>query len=88
MNANNHIAGEANPEDFVVVDNIVDVDVLDKELRLHMDELVEIEIAYGCPYSDKTILKQDKAEVNKAIDVLHEAYEFYGYEIPELKTTY
>ncbi len=83
-----HIVEEMNHDDFIIVDKIVDIALLNKELRLHMDELVEIEIAYGCPYSDKALLKADKDEVTKAIDTLHEAYEFYGYAIPELKTTY
>ena len=88
MSSKDHTVEEVNHDDFIVVDNIVDIALLDRELRLHMDELVEIELAYGCPYSDKGLLKSDKDEVVKAIDTLHEAYEFYGYEIPELKTTY
>ncbi len=88
MSAGNHVAGDTNPDDFVIVDTSVDIEVLNREYRMHMDELVEIEIAYGCPYSDKALLKMDKEEVTKGIDTLHEAYEFYGYEIPELKTTY
>ena len=85
MSSNDHIT---DADDFVVIDNVVDILLLNKELLLHMDELVDIEIAYGCPYSDRTILKKDRDEVVKAIDTLHEAYEFIGYKIPELKTTY